>query len=236
MATPINLASLTQSQQVLRSLQANFGTMQLGNYQAVRRQFYSYVPYATGGTQYNFFGSAIGNTGQNSQLTNLPTAGSFGTSSFLVKQIRCKYYINGSVSTATWGSAHTDASSGLYADMLNGFFTAGVLQLVVNAKTFVTIQKPFLNAPASDGRSELIGSGTYATTTFSFPYADLSRRSENSYMVDPEIFIAAQQNFSLSITYPSGAIPAICTNPAFATTTIGYVGVSLDGIEFRPVQ
>jgi hypothetical protein len=236
MATPINLASLTQSQQVLRSLQANFGTMQLGNYQAVRRQFYSYIPYGSGSTQLNFFGSALGNTGQNSQLTNLPTAGSFGTSSFLVKQIRCKYYVNGSVSTATWGTTHTDAASGLYADMVNGFFQAGVLQFVVNAKTFVTINKPFLNAPASDGRTELTATGTYSTTAGQFPYADLSRRSENSYMVDPEIFIAAQQNFSLSIVYPSGVIAPICTNPAFATTSIGYVGVSLDGIEFRPVQ
>jgi hypothetical protein len=234
MALPINLASLTQSQQVLRSLQANFGTMQLGNYQAVRRQFYSYIPYGTGATQYNFFGSALGNVGQNAQLTNLPTAGSFGTSSFLVKQIRCKYYINGNVNTNTY--AGTDATSGLYADLLNGFFTAGVLQLVVNAKTFVTINKPFLNAPASDGRGELISSGTTSTTIGQFPYADMSRRSENSYMVDPEIFIAAQQNFSLNITYPSGAIAPICTNPAFATTTIGFVGVSLDGIEFRPVQ
>ena len=55
-------------------------------------------------------------------------------------------------------------------------------------------------------------------------------------MVDPEIFIAAQQNFSLNISYPSGALAALCTNPAFATTTIGFIGVSLDGIEFRPVQ
>jgi len=230
----LNLASLTQSQQVLRSLQANFGTMQLGNYQAVRRQFYSYIPYGTGTTQYNFFGSAIGNTGQNSQLTNLPTAGSFGTSSFLVKQVRCKYYINGAVNAASYTG--TDATSGLYADLINGFFTAGVLQLVVNAKTFVTINKPFQNAPASDGRGELISSGTYATTTAQFPFADMSRRSQNSYMVDPEIFIAAQQNFSLNISYPSGAIAPICTNPAFATATIGFVGVSLDGIEFRPVQ
>ena len=234
MATPINLASLTQSQQVLRSLQANFGTMQLGNYQAVRRQFYSYIPYGAGATQYNFFGSAVGNLGQNAQLTNLPTAGSFGTSSFLVKQIRCKYYVNGNVNTNTY--AGTDATSGLYADLLNGFFQAGVLQLIVNAKTFVTINKPFLNAPASDGRGELVSTGTYSTTNTKFPYADMSRRSENSYMVDPEIFIAAQQNFSLNITYPSGIIPPICTNPAFATTTIGFVGVSLDGIEFRPVQ
>lgn len=234
MATPINLASLTQSQQVLRSLQANFGTMQLGNYQAVRRQFYSYIPYGAGNTQYNFFGSAVGNVGQNSQLTNLPTAGSFGTSSFLVKQVRCKYYINGNVNAASFTG--TDATSGLFADLVNGFFQAGVLQLVVNAKTFVTINKPFLNAPASDGRSELISNGTYSTTNSQFPYADLSRRSQNSYMVDPEIFIAAQQNFSLNITYPSGVIAPICTNPAFATTTIGYVGVSLDGIEFRPVQ
>lgn len=235
MATPtINLASLTQSQQVLRSLQANFGTMQLGNYQAVRRQFYSYIPYGAGATQYNFFGSAVGNVGQTTQLTNLPTAGSFGTSSFLVKQIRCKYYLNGNVNTNNY--VGTDATSGLYADLINGFFTAGVLQLNVNAKTFVTINKPFLNAPASDGRAYLFGDGTTSTTQGRFPYADLSRRSENSYMVDPEIFIAAQQNFSLNISYPSGALAALCTNPAFATTTIGFIGVSLDGIEFRPVQ
>jgi len=64
----------------------------------------------------------------------------------------------------------------------------------------------------------------------------LNRRSENIYLVDPELFIAAQQNFSCNIAYPSGAIAPRGGGFSAALSTALFIGISLDGIEFRPVQ
>jgi len=229
-----DLRQLTQSQQTLRALQSQFGTLQLGRFQALRRQFYSYQQYGTGSTQFNFFGSAIGNAGQTRQLTNMPLAGSFGTSHFLLKAIRCKYFVNANLTPASYTG--TDATAGLYADLVNGFAQAGVLEFDVNAKNFVNISKPFLNAPPADGRIEIQSAGQVDADTDQYPYAELNRRAENIYLVDPELFIAAQQNFSCSISYPSGALTLRGGGYSAALNTALFIGISLDGIEFRPVQ
>jgi len=230
----INLRQLTQSQQTLRALQSQFGTLQLGRFQAIRRQFYSYVQYGTGSTQFNFFGSAVGNAGQNRQLTNMPLAGSFGTSHFLLKAIRTKYFVNANLTPASYTGV--DADAGLFADFVNGFAQAGELEFNVNAKNFVQIIKPFLNAPPADGRIDFLSAGQVDANTDQYPYAELNRRSENIYLVDPELFIAAQQNFSCNIAYPSGAIAPRGGGFSAALSTALFIGISLDGIEFRPVQ
>jgi hypothetical protein len=67
------------------------------------------------------------------------------------------------------------------------------------------------------------------------PSVQLSSRSEQKYLLDPEIFIAAQQNFSCSIGYPSGALAVRASSIATSGNKL-KVGVVFDGIEIRPVQ
>lgn len=222
-------AGLTQSQQTLALLQAKFGTQQPGNIQIRRNEFYSTVDYpSAGASQLNFFGSAIGNSGQTYQDTNLPVAGSFGTSSFLLKSINIAVVIPLNKDASYVG---TDATM-VAGEFLNGFVQAGVFELNVNAKNYVLLPLPLLYAPPADGRGALYGAGL-ASTSFVVNTPNVQQcRRYNLYLNDPELFIEAQQNFSATISYPSGAVPLTAT----ANSLAYQIKISLSGVEFRPAQ
>jgi len=236
----------TNSQAIVSKLQSRYGTYARGQLQSQRKQFWSFIDYANGGPTYTFFGSALGdNQTPNLQRTNLPVQGSFGTSAFLIKSISTNLYIP---SNSTFGIDYTntvttyatDATSGLWADLVNGFVQAGILTLTVGAKKFVQIPKPFLYAPPSDGRSELTVTRLLATATPTYsafaPEAELKTRAEEMYAVDPELYIDFQENFRITIDYPAGAVTRIGTTSLPSSSGKLYVGVVLDGVEFRPVQ
>jgi hypothetical protein len=235
-AGPLDFSQFTHSAQIMSQLQAQYGTMQPGKLQALRKQFYSYIMYPLlGSVQLNFFGQALGNAGATLEETNMPVQGSFGTSAFLLKGIMCNYKITAENTAAYAG---TDAST-LTSEFLGNLFRAGVLELVVNAKTYLQIRSPWLQAPPADGRTHYAIAGQLAgALIMAEPSVNLSSRSEDKYYVDPEIFIAAQQNFAVQIGFPSGALPVlaagIITGPPAGVPL--YLGVVLDGIEFRPVQ
>lgn len=237
----------TNSQAIVGKLQARYGTYARGQLQSQRKQFWSFVDYGTGASQYTFFGSALGDTSTpNLQRTNMPVQGSFGTSSFLIKSISTNLYVPSAATTFgidyrnTTTTFVSDATSGLWADLVNGFVQAGYLRLSVGAKDFVTIPKPFLYAPPADGRSDLTVSRLLAAVgpvlNTGAPEAELHRAAENQYMVDPELYIDFQENFRVTIEYPAGAVARIGTASLPDTAGKLYIGVLLDGVEFRPVQ
>lgn len=229
----VDVTQFTRSERILAQLSNQFGTMQPGSLQALRKQFYSYVTYgANGATQFNFFGQAIGNQGITLEETNMPVQGSFGTSSFLVKGICCNLKSLNENRTA-WNGL--DANS-ITTEVLGGFLRAGVLVLQVNAKDYLQIARPFLKAPPADGRTHYFTAGMTDSHTWKEASAGLPSRNEQRYYVDPELLIASQQNFSCTIGYPSGAIPIRATGIFNADTNPFRIGVVLDGIEFRPVQ
>lgn len=236
----------TNSQAIVSKLQSRYGTYARGQLQSQRKQFWSFIDYANGSSTYTFFGSALGdNQTPNLQRTNLPVQGSFGTSAFLIKSISTNLYIP---SDAQFGIDYsntvttyaTDATSGLWADQVNGFVQAGILTLTVGAKKFVQIPKPFLYAPPADGRSDLTVTRLLATATPTYsafaPEAELKTRAEEMYSVDPELYIDFQENFRITIDYPAGAVTRIGTTSLPSSAGNLYIGVILDGVEFRPVQ
>lgn len=236
----------TNSQAIVSKLQSRYGTYARGQLQSQRKQFWSFIDYANGGSTYTFFGSALGdNQTPNLQRTNLPVQGSFGTSAFLIKSISTNLYIP---SNSTFGIDYTntvttyatDATSGLWSDLVNGFVQAGILTLTVGAKKFVQIPKPFLYAPPADGRSDLTVTRLLATATPTYsafaPEAELKTRAEEMYSVDPELYIDFQENFRITIDYPAGAVTRIGTTSLPSSAGKLYIGVVLDGVEFRPVQ
>lgn len=237
--SPVNAAAgvspfsqYTQSARTIAQLQAQFGTMQPNKLQALRKQFYSFISYPlVGSNQLNFFGQAVGNSGATLEDTNMPVQGSFGTSAMLIKAIYCSYKLFDYELVAYDG---LDANC-FEVELLNGLFNAGVLTLTVNAKDYAQIQFPFLQAPPADGRTHMYNVGGPAANTWGPADVALSSRCENRYICDPEIFIAAQQNFACSISYPSGQIPIRSTGIVTAGNPL-RVGVILDGIEFRPVS
>lgn len=236
----------TNSQAIVGKLQARYGTYARGQLQSQRKQFWSFVDYVDGNSQYTFFGSALGDQATpNLARTNMPVQGSFGTSAFLIKSVSTNLYIPSNSTfgidyTASVTDYTTDAKSGLWGDLVGGFVQAGIFQLSVGAKNFITIPKPFLYAPPADGRSDLTVTRLLATATPTYSVgaqeAELHRASQNQYMVDPELYIDFQENFRVQISYPSGAVNRVGTTSLPNTAGKLYIGVVLDGVEFRPVQ
>lgn len=232
------------SKQVVQFLQQTYGS-EFSDIQAVRKQWYSYVAYTeAGAVTYTFFGNAVGTGGTNVQLTNIPKSGSFGNVFFLLKAIRCKFYIE-VWDLQAWGA--TDATT-LYSDLINGFIQAGVFRLRINSRDFILEPKPFLRMPPAHSCADVHTAGldtltlneaapnTLATTRSNAPYGSLNDSPASLYRVDPNIFFLEEQNFQVTVEYPSGAVGVIGTDITHDTTAPLYIGVSLDGVVFRPVQ
>lgn len=221
--------TFTTSEKFLAYMQERYGSANFSKWQQIRKQFYSYQLYpAAGSTQFNFFGYGLnGSTTQGRQFTNMPKAGSFGQQHFLLKQIRCKLLLL----NAAFAAAKLDVDNPA-ADLTHGFVQSGVLNLTIGDKKYIELNRPFMYAPPADGETDL--SLTSEEVANSYPRATLTHRRDGGYLVDPNILIEAEQSFDCQINYPSGAIPLIASNIWTGTTLA--IGVSFDGILFRPVQ
>lgn len=237
----------TNSQLSLQALQGQFGSADYSSWQSNRKRWYSYLTYPSAGQPIlTFFGTAMGQgtPPQTPELTNMPKAGSFGQGHFLLKSIAAVIKIN-TWNLAAWNGL--DASS-VYSDLLMGFTQAGVLTLNINSRPFAQIPKPFLYAPPYDGHERVYTSGltsltllqgtpnTLGSVTTSPPYAEQLTLRDSCYLVDPNVFIEAEQNFDVSISFPDGNIPILATSIVNDTTNPLLVGVVLDGVFFRPLQ
>ena len=241
----------TQSDSVISAASQRFGVIDYSRWQAIRWQWYSYVTYTEGATppsEFNFFGNVVGQAGITLADTNLPKAGSFGQTHFLLKtistDIRLATNDRDGFTRANIATIDTRAAS---SDYLGGFVKAGLLQLNIGARPFATIPKPFMYAPPpgnqpgydnsyvnqieaapvpSGGVDQLVG----------LPYVQQTRDRANVYVCDPNILIEAEQQFDVKISYPSGAIPLIATSIYDDTTNPLKIGVILDGVLLRPMQ
>jgi hypothetical protein len=229
------------SQRSLQILQGKYGSADYSNWQSVRRRFYSFITYPEAGQAVlTFFGSALGQNGITLEQTNMPKAGSFGQVHFLLKSIATAIKINTWPLTAYDG---TDAST-LFSDFIMGFVQAGEMDFSINQRPFAQIPKPFLYAPPFHGSEQVFSAGvlnlTAGTPVTVFigppPYCTQTRNKDGIYQVDPNIMIEAEQQFSMSISFPSGLVPVLGTGVTDDTTNPLKVGVILDGIEFRPLQ
>lgn len=214
----------------LSQLQQMYGSFDPNQVQTRRRSYYSFVAYPTAGqSQFAFFGQTIGTA--NRQLTNIQRSGHLDNP-FIVKAMRTRYFITAQNNSA-W--AGTDAST-VYSDIVNGLFTVGVLRVVITSKEWFQLPSPFQYAPAAYGIPELFTAGTQGNNISRGPYAYPGQRGrEAAYLVDPQFLIGSDQNFLITIEYPSGLIPAIGTT-VITSGTVLYIGIELDGIEIRPLQ
>ena len=255
-----------QSESIISAASQKFGVIDYSRWQAIRWQWYSYVTYpSAGSTELNFFGQVAGQAGVTLQDTNLPKAGSFGQTHFQLKSISTDIQIaNNDVDDFTRANQATIDTRATAADYLGGFVQAGVLNFSVGARPFATIIKPFQYAPPPG--SPLDYDNTYvnqfsATTAnpagfatnpqFSnvaanltsnvvgVPWVTQTKMRSNVYFVDPNILIEAEQQFTVNISYPSGAVPVLATNViniGGANANPYKIGIIFDGLLLRPVQ
>jgi len=232
---------------LVSGLQSQFGTIDYSRWQAQRYEFYSFITYPeAGAAQLVFFGNAVGgNVGATSltyEDTNMPRAGSFGQQHFLIKSIHTDIRIADPKLT-TWDG--TDAST-LASDYLMGFVNAGVLNFTIGARPFLTLPVPFQYAPPLAGRMRgYQGGGLTAATTAANaltayvgdqPLVQQTDDRDNIFRFDPTLLLEAEQQFSVSIDFPSGVVPVIGTGVTDDTSNPLKVGVVLSGVLLRPVQ
>jgi hypothetical protein len=238
-----------QSESIISAASQKFGVIDYTRWQAIRWQWYSYITYpSAGATELNFFGQVAGQAGVTLQDTNLPKAGSFGQTHFQLKSISTDIQIaSNDVDGFTRANQATLDTRALASDFLGGFVQAGVLRFSVGARPFATIVKPFQYAPPPG--SPLDYDNTYvnqiiaapvpaagAAQVVGVPWITQTKMRSNVYFVDPNILIEAEQQFNVSLQFPSGIVPVLATNVVNDSTNPLKVGVILDGLLLRPVQ
>jgi len=238
-----------QSESIISAASQKFGVIDYSRWQAIRWQWYSYVTYPSAGTtELNFFGQVAGQAGVTLQDTNLPKAGSFGQTHFQLKSISTDIQIaSNDVDGFTRANQATIDTRALASDFLGGFVQAGVLRFNVGARPFATIVKPFQYAPPPG--SPLDYDNTFvnqisaapvpaagASDVVGVPWVTQTKIRNNVYFVDPNILIEAEQQFNVSLQFPSGAVPVLATNVVNDSSNPLKVGVILDGLLLRPVQ
>ena len=238
-----------QSESIISAASQKFGVIDYTRWQAIRWQWYSYITYpSAGSTELNFFGQVAGQAGVTLQDTNLPKAGSFGQTHFQLKSISTDIQIaSNDVDGFTRANQATLDTRALASDFLGGFVQAGVRRFSVGARPFATIVKPFQYAPPPG--SPLDYDNTYvnqisaapvpaagAAQVVGVPWITQTKMRSNVYFVDPNILIEAEQQFNVSLQFPSGIVPVLATNVVNDSTNPLKVGVILDGLLLRPVQ
>ena len=238
-----------QSESIISAASQKFGVIDYTRWQAIRWQWYSYITYpSAGSTELNFFGQVAGQAGVTLQDTNLPKAGSFGQTHFQLKSISTDIQIAvNDVDGFTRANQASLDTRALASDYLGGFVQAGVLRFSVGARPFATIVKPFQYAPPPG--SPLDYDNTYvnqisaapvpaagAAQVVGVPWITQTKMRSNVYFVDPNILIEAEQQFNVSLQFPSGIVPVLATNVVNDSTNPLKVGVILDGLLLRPVQ
>ena len=213
----------------LSQLQQEFGSFDPNKVQTRRRQVYSFIAYPTAGqSMFSFFSTTIGQS--NRQMTNIQRSGHLDNP-LIVRAIRTRYYITNANHSAYVG---TDATT-LYSDIVNGFFQVGVMRVIIGSKEWMQIPSPFMYAPPAYGAPRMVAAGNVNTNISHCPIATLPSSDKSAYVVDPAFLIGSDQNFQVTIEFPSGAI-AVNASTIVANATTLYIGVELDGIEVRPIQ
>ena len=238
-----------QSESIISAASQKFGVIDYTRWQAIRWQWYSYITYpSAGATELNFFGQVAGQAGVTLQDTNLPKAGSFGQTHFQLKSISTDIQIaSNDVDTFTRANQATLDTRALASDFLGGFVQAGVLRFSVGARPFATIIKPFQYAPPPGSPLDYDNSyvnqisaapvpAAGAAQVVGVPWITQTKMRSNVYFVDPNILIEAEQQFNVSLQFPSGVVPVLATNVVNDSTNPLKVGVILDGLLLRPVQ
>ena len=206
----------------LRTLQ-KFAVNRQGQYEVVRQTLYDRQVYPTAGlTQLLFFQNPKGVGGRTAADTNVEVAGSLPQPKWLlVESIEIHFFPGVAVAQSGAALAESEFTNDVY-DVLTG---QAFLNFFIGSKTYVE-EAPLIRFPP---KTRLHGESAYATTVaasqLSYDYAAACGRP---YFIDPEVLLIPNQNFNVSINFPT----AIAT-PLGADAAIEVI---LDGILYRQSQ
>lgn len=213
----------------LQELQA-FGVNRQGQYEVVRQTLYDRQTYPTAGlTQLLFFQNPKGTGGRTAANTNIEVAGSLPQPKwFLVEAIEIHFYPGVNPGTSVTTAAETEFTNDVYS-VLTGL---GFLNFFIGSKTYVE-EAPLIRFPP---KTRLNVNAAHALQTKQAVAADAELQVSTDYaaacgrpyFVDPEVLLIPNQNFNVSVNFPT----AIAT-PSGQDAAIEVV---LDGILYRQSQ
>lgn len=239
---------MNNSQAILARLQAQYGSQDMSNMTINRWQYWDYARYPNAGTnQMRFFSVPLGGVDPISTLqktyeqTNMPRAGTFGSITYIITQIRTHLFVLPKVRQPAAIADETNLLYGgtnSYVPLMNSLLdmsNQGVLGVKIGQKEYFDLDQPFRLAPFGAGvqiqQISSSGGGAFA------PIGAWTQQSTNQcdiYTLAPPQLIEREQTFEVVIDFPNANSPALATidgaNPAVD------IGVWFDGYIIQPVQ
>jgi hypothetical protein len=206
-----------------------------GQFEAVRQPLYDSATYASAGqTSLSFFQTPEGQSSKTKADTNMTNAGVLPTPQhFLIQAIQIAFYPGVDPTTETTDTedppvlVETEFSNDVYA-----FAKSGYLELLIGSKNYLT-DAPLGKFPPRDrldvSASHAIqlneATATDRAITISTDYASVCGEP---YIMDPPLLLIPNQNFALTLRWPSAV--------ALPSGEDGRVVVTLDGFLYREAQ
>lgn len=203
---------------------AQFAVNRKDQLEVVRQSLYDFQQYGTAGsTQFTFFAIPQGQSSKTRADTNMPTAGSLpAPQRFAIQGIEV-YFFPGVNPSAAGAAAGIDNFTN---DTWSFWKATAWLDLFIGSKSYIT-EAPVLRFPSSarlDGWAGMSDASTAGANLFArTSYASASGRP---YIVDPPILLEPNQNFNVTINYPT----------AVSVSANARVGVVLNGVLVRNSQ
>lgn len=235
----------TPSQEIVAQLAAQYGSFDPTRQQLFRKSYYDYVRYNPAGvTSITFFSVPLGGTDPVSLLTktaeqtNLSRSSQFENVSFIIYQMRAHIFLlpkNRQPSGISSQSYLINSGwAGVQAALVD-LADQGLFVMKIGQKDYFNVDCPFRRMPPGFGVE--IGGIPSATAASGTPvnyWMQQSARQQDVYTLTPPQMIENQQTFTVAITFPRQASPAIPqVNSANSAVDIGVI---FDGYVIQPVQ
>lgn len=151
--------------------------------------------------------------------------------------IECSLYVADRKMSSYVG---TDATA-LAADIMAGFYQAGVFTLKSQGETFIEHPRPLIHMPKACDHRQVVTNGykalvlteaapnTFPGATVSytpFPSATVGGRGSRPFMLAPLLFLPENEKFQAAITFDTGAVNPIASSVFNDSTNPAYLEVN----------
>lgn len=233
--------------QVMNQLQSQFGTSDWSKWNIYAQPFYDAVVYpGAGTTSLDFFALPAGATDSNGSFsktaedTNCTVPRQLGQNYLICTAIRCGVFFR--AKSRQPNAIATDANL-IYRtmdDCMNKYlelFNRGTLQINIDSKSYLTLDRPFIRAPYGAGLNlrNFASAGTSAPAVKSVRWIQNNPDEASVYVNTPPWFIAPNQIINASIQWNDGTGP-VFTNLVDSATPSIQLRLMLDGFMVRASQ
>lgn len=210
---------------------SQYSVNRAGDGEAIRQTLYDFQTYNSAGqTSLSFFQTPIGQNSKTVADTNMELAGVLpNPKNFLVQSIEIHFFPGVDVTTAETAVALTESE---FSNDVYALAKGGSLDFFIGSKTYLE-EAPLGRFPP---KTKLEVSGAYGATSeaatagtdniaLKMDYAAMCGRP---YYVDPWVLLISQQNFNVTLSWPTAV--------ALPSGQNARIGVVLDGILYRLSQ